>query len=184
MRYELPGRAAQLVFLLAISLTACRSEVRDEPTGIAPEVLRPIAEQQTNERISQARALLAQINLTKEQRAASQPVTIPDAQLLIGKVMSLVELNPDDARGNALLRSFGDLTVRKPFGARKSEYQEVLAWLDRRRGSLRTELMLRLVQRTLATDKGFLLCVEGVQRHYEKGTDGRFARLPDKAGSC
>ena len=115
--------AAGSAILLGLGLTACRTEVyKDQNKVIANDVLRPIASQQADERISQARDLLAQINLAREQRAAGQPVTIPDTEILFNKIVALVEPNSGDSRATEPLRSFADITIRKPFGARKTEY--------------------------------------------------------------
>lgn len=177
-------RVACLMSLLVLGLPACRTEINKEATRPAvDEVLRPLAVQQTDERINQARALLAQINLAKEQRAAGQP-SPRDTQVLLKRVVALVEPSPDDARSAELLRSFADLSVRQPLGARKTQYHEVLEWLDRRRAPLRNELTQRLIAKTVPTDKGFLVCVDGVQRQYEKSASGRFARVSDKPGAC
>ena len=151
---------------------------------MADEVLRPIAAQQVENRISQARAHLAQINLAKEQRAAGQPLTTPDPQMLYNKIVGLVDPSSVDTRGTELLRSFADVSVRKSREARKTEYHEVLAWLDRRREPLRIELTQRLVDQAIQTEKGFLVCVDGERRQYEKKTDGRFVRQADKPGGC
>ena len=149
----------------------------------ADEVLQPIAAQQVEERIVQARALLAQINFAKEQLAAGQPLT-PETQTTINGIVGLVALTGGDPRGAELLRSFADPKTKKPLAARKTAYQDVLAWLDSRRAPLQHELVRRMVERTVQIDKGFVVCVDGVQRQYEAAEAGRYARQADKPGSC
>jgi len=178
-------RGARLAVLLCVGLAACKTEVFNEQKRVfSDQVLRPIAAQQMEERVSQARGLLAQINLAREQKAAGQTVTTSDTQLLFKTIVALLEPTPDDAQAIERLRSFADLTVRKPLGERKTEYHDILEWLDRRRLPLRNQITRRLAETAIPTDKGFLICVNGVQRQYEQGESGRFKRLPDKAGSC
>lgn len=171
--------------ILAIGLPACTATVsKDQRSPIADEVLRPIATQEARERISKARALLAQINLAKEQLAAGQVPKSPEPRLLFNGVVALTEIDPNNAQETGPLRSFADATVRKPREARKAEYQEVLAWLDRRKEPLQDELTRRLLAKTVETDKGFLVCVDGVQQKYEKTTKGHFTRQADQPGGC
>ena len=183
--YTSRARVTRLMMILAIGLPACTATIsKDQRSPIADEVLRPIAAQETQERISKARALLAQINLTKEQLAAGQVPKSPESRLLFNGVVALMELDPDNVRETGALRSFADGTVRKPREARKAEYQEILAWLDRRKGPLQDELTRRLLAKTVETDKGFLVCVDGVQRKYEKTAAGHLTRQADQPGGC
>jgi hypothetical protein len=160
------------------------------PLGFSPEtkafteeVLQPLAAQQVEERISHARSLLAQINLAKERLAAGQPLT-PEAQALLNGIAGLLALNPGDPRGTDLLLAFADTKAKKPLAARKVAYQEALAWIDSRRLPLQREILRRLADRAVRTNKGFAICVDGIQRQYEAGVEGRFIRLEDKPGAC
>jgi len=166
------------------ALVACSPLTFSHSTRMfADEVLQPIAAQQVEERIVQARALLAQINVAKEQLAAGQPLT-PETQTTLNGIVGLVALTVADPRGAELLRSFVDPKVKKPLAARKTAYQDVLAWLDSRRAPLQQELVRRLVGRTVQTDKRFLVCVDGAQRQYEAAEAGRYVRQADKPGTC
>jgi hypothetical protein len=170
--------------LLGVAMFACA------PLGISPAtkaftegVLQPLAAQQAEERISQARSLLAQINLAKERLAAGQPLT-PETQTLLNGIVGLLTLNPGDPRGTDVLLAFVDAKAKKPLAARKVAYQEALAWIDSRRLPLQREILRRLADRAVRTNKGFAVCVDGIQRQYETGVEGRFVRLADKPGAC
>jgi hypothetical protein len=176
--------ARGLALLFMASAAGCAPTIYSQPSRVfADDVLRPIAAQQVEERIGQARALLALMNQTKEQVIAGQPLPAESRTVLHG-VMALVELNPGDARGAEMLRAFADPRNRKPMAARKAAYQETLAWLDSRRVALQDELVRRLMEQTVTVENGFLVCVDGVQRHYRSADGGRFIRLPDKKGAC
>lgn len=178
--------AARFTVLLALSLAACQGPTiyQDQTKSEMEDVLRSIAAQQVKERVSQVRALLAQINLAKDQLAAGESVPTREMQPLVDRIAALMELSPEDRQGRAILVSFADLNVRKPRDARKTEYHDVLAWLDRRRTPLRDTLVSRLREKTTVTDKGLLVCVDGVQRHYEKAGNGQFSRLSEKPANC
>src|SRR6185295_8048841 len=183
VRNPSPIRRVRLAVLLCVSLAACKTEVFNEQKRVfSDQVLRPIAGQQMEERVSQARGLLAQINLAREQKAAGLAVKTPDTQVLFKTIVALLEPSPDDAQGVERLRSFSDLTIRKPLGERKTEYHNILEWIDRRRLPLMHQLTRQLAETAVPTEKGFLICVSGVQRQYEQGESGRFKRLPDKPG--
>jgi hypothetical protein len=172
------------MLLLMASAAACAPTIYSQPSRLfADDVLRPIAAQQVEERIGQARALLALMNQAKEQLLAGQALPGESKTVLSG-VMALVELNPGDARGTDMLRMFADPRTRKPLAARKAAYQETLAWLDSRRVPLQDELVRRLMEQTVATEKGFLVCIDGVQRQYQLADGGRFIRLPDRKAPC
>lgn len=178
------GRLGFVAGCLGGALLACASLVPSPAMrAFSQEVLQPLATKLVEERISQARSLLAQINLAKEQLAAGQSLP-PETLAVLHGVAGLLTVNPGDARGTDLLVAFADTKVKKPFADRKAAYQEALAWIDSRRLPLQDEMVRRLEERTVRTDKGFRLCIEGIQRQYETGPGGRFVRVADKPGTC
>ncbi len=171
--------------VLGATLAACTSAHKPIPTNHAfvEDIIKPLAAQHAEERVTQARALLARVNLAKEQLAAGQAVA-PETLVMLNGVAGLIAMHAGESKGTEVLLSFMDSKEKKAMGARKIAYQDALAWIDGRRVPLQQEMTRQLSEKAVQTEKGYLLCVDGVQRQYERGTAGRYVRTADKAGLC
>jgi hypothetical protein len=115
-------------------------------------------------------------------------VRLADEKIIQDRADSIARFTP-----KASERGVQDLLTGIPYvgklleygeSTRKAELEEELAWLETRRIPLKREILDLFVSRTVPTNAGFSVCVEGRQRQYKLTEGGRFTRLADGSERC